>query len=153
MAMKIQSLSSQQQSRAMTTRERVLAGRVGGIDTSFSMELNDQESSLTREELEHLLKKIDEQGARLTNTPTYDELKAYRTLVKDFVSEAVSRMYSLHTSAGWDRLGRQKVYTTVRRIDEELEAMAEHIRLGQADPLTIVAGQDAIRGMLVDLYS
>ncbi len=153
MAMKIQSLSSQQQSRAMTTRERVLAGRVGGIDTSFSMELNDQESSLTREELEHLLKKIDEQGARLTNTPTYDELKAYRTLVKDFVSEAVSRMYSLHTSAGWDRLGRQKVYTTVRRIDEELEAMAEHIRLGQADPLTIVAGQDAIRGMLIDLYS
>lgn len=153
MAMKIQSLSSQQQSRAMTTRERVLAGRVGGIDTSFSMELNDQESSLTREELEHLLKKIDEQGARLTNTPTYDELKAYRTLVKDFVSEAVSRMYSVHTSAGWDRLGRQKVYTTVRRIDEELEAMAEHIRLGQADPLTIVAGQDAIRGMLIDLYS
>lgn len=153
MAMKIQSLSSQQQSRTMTTRERALAGRVGGIDTSFSMELNDQESSLTREELEHLLKKIDEQGARLTNTPTYDELKAYRTLVKDFVSEAVSRMYSLHTSAGWDRLGRQKVYTTVRRIDEELEAMAEHIRLGQADPLTIVAGQDAIRGMLVDLYS
>ena len=62
-------------------------------------------------------------------------------------------MYSLHTSAGWDRLGRQKVYTTVRRIDEELEAMAEHIRLGQADPLTIAAGQDAIRGMLVDLYS
>ena len=153
MAMKIQSLSSQQRSRTMTTRERTLAGRVGGIDTSFSTELNDQESSLTREELEHLLKKIDEQGARLTNTPTYDELKAYRTLVKDFVSEAVSRMYSLHTSAGWDRLGRQKVYTTVRRIDEELEAMAEHIRLGQADPLTIAAGQDAIRGMLVDLYS
>ena len=78
MAMKIQSLSSQQRSRTMTTRERALAGRVGGIDTSFSTELNDQESSLTREELEHLLKKIDEQGARLTNTPTYDELKAYR---------------------------------------------------------------------------
>ena len=150
--MKIQSLSSQQQSRTMTTRERALVGRVGGIDTSFSTELNDQESSLTREELEHLLKKIDEQGARLTNTPTYDELKAYRTLVKDFVSEAVSRMYSLHTSAGWDRLGRQKVYTTVRRIDEELEAMAEHIRLGQADQLGIIASHDAIRGLLVDLY-
>ena len=103
--------------------------------------------------MEQLLKKIDKQRTRLTNTPTYDELKSYRTLVKDFVGEAISRMYSLHTSAGWDRLGRQKVYTTVRRIDEELEAMAEHIRLGQADPLTIVASQDAIRGMLVDLYS
>ena len=148
MAMKIDAVSSRPQSRAMANRERVMHRRVAGADTSFSAE-----RSFTREELEQLLKKIDEQGARLTNTPTYDELKSYRTLVKDFVGEAVSRMYSLHTSAGWDRLGRQKVYTTVRRIDEELEAMAEHIRLGQADPLSIVAGQDAIRGMLVDLYS
>ena len=62
-------------------------------------------------------------------------------------------MYSLHTSAGWDRMGRQKVYTTVRKIDRELENMAEDIRLGQADALSIVASQDAIRGMLVDLYS
>lgn len=153
MAMKIDAVSSRPQSRAMANRERVMHRRVAGADTSFSAELTDQERSFTREELEQLLKKIDEQGARLTNTPTYDELKSYRTLVKDFVGEAVSRMYSLHTSAGWDRLGRQKVYTTVRRIDEELEAMAEHIRLGQADPLSIVAGQDAIRGMLVDLYS
>ena len=106
-----------------------------------------------REQLEELLKKIDEQGARLTNTPTYDELKEYRSLVKEFVGEAVSRMYSLHTSAGWDRMGRQKVYTTVRKIDRELENMAEDIRLGQADALSIVASQDAIRGMLVDLYS
>ena len=51
-----------------------------------------------------------------------------------------------------DRLGRQKVYTTVRKIDDRLEEMAEKIRLGQADQLNIVASQDAIRGMLVDLY-
>ena len=61
-------------------------------------------------------------------------------------------MYSMHTEAGWDRLGRQKVYTTVRKIDEHLENMAEKIRLGQADQLNIIASQDAIRGMLVDLY-
>ena len=152
MAMKIQSLSSQQRSRTMTTRERALAGRVGGIDTSFSTELNDQESSLTREELEHLLKKIDEQGARLTNTPTYDELKAYRDLVKDFVDEAVGRMYQLHVQAGWDRMGRQKVYTTVRKIDRKLEELAEKIRMGHTEALDIVASHDAIRGMLVDLY-
>ena len=50
-------------------------------------------------------------------------------------------------------MGRQKVYTTIRKIDRELEGMAEDIRLGQADALSIVASQDAIRGMLVDLYS
>ena len=61
-------------------------------------------------------------------------------------------MYSMHTQSGWDRMGRQKAYTTVRKIDTKLEEMAEQIRLGQADQLSIVASQDAIRGMLVDLY-
>ena len=127
--------------------------RVAETDTSFSAELTDQQGSLTREQLEELLRKIDEQGAKLTKTPTYDELRSYRSLVQEFVNEAVAHMYELHTSAGWDRMGRQKVYTTVRSIDEELEKMAEHIRLGQSDQLDIVASQDAIRGMLVDLYS
>ena len=61
-------------------------------------------------------------------------------------------MYSVQSQAGWDRMGRQKVYTTVRKIDTELEKMAEKIRLGQSASLDVVASHDAIRGMLVDLY-
>ena len=150
--MEIGKISSQRQ-QSLSSSVQALGKHIAEADTSFSAELNDQQGNLTREQLEALLKKIDEQGAKLTKTPTYDELKEYRSLVKEFVGEAVSRMYSLHTSAGWDRMGRQKVYTTVRKIDRELENMAEDIRLGQADALSIVASQDAIRGMLVDLYS
>ena len=126
--------------------------RVQDADTDFSTELMDQQDSLSTEQMEKLLKQIDEQGARLSKTPTYDELKSYRTLIKNFVGEAVNHMYELHTQSGWDRMGRQKVYTTVRKIDKKLEDMAEKIRLGQSDQLDIVASHDAIRGMLVDLY-
>lgn len=107
---------------------------------------------MSREQLQQMLDKIDEQGQRLTKTPTYDELKSYRGLIKNFVGTVVSQMYSVNTQAGWDRMGRQKVYTTVRKIDRELENMAEKIRLGQTKQLDIVASHDAIRGMLVDLY-
>ena len=148
--MEIGKISSQRQ-QSLSSTVQALGKHISEADTSFSAELNDQQGNLTREQLEALLKKIDEQGARLTKTPTYEELRAYRGLVQEFVNEAVSHMYELHTSAGWDRMGRQKVYTTVRSIDDEL--MAEHIRLGQSDQLDIVASQDAIRGMLVDLYS
>ena len=147
--MKIDALSAQ---RSMPEMPHELSGHVQEASTAFSSELADQQGSMTKEQLEELLKKIDEQGARLTQTPTYDELKSYRNLVKNFVGEAVSRMYSMHTQSGWDRMGRQKAYTTVRKIDTKLEEMAEQIRLGQADQLSIVASQDAIRGMLVDLY-
>ena len=148
--MKIDAVNSRQSS--MPVMEHEAGDRVRSSDTDFSTELSNHQGSMTQEQMEQLLKKIDEQGSRLTKTPTYDELKSYRELVKNFVGEAVSRMYSLHTQAGWDRLGRQKVYTTVRKIDDRLEEMAEKIRLGQADQLNIVASQDAIRGMLVDLY-
>ncbi len=149
-AMKIDAMGARQSS--VPVLEHDSGEHVRSSDADFSSELSNQQGSMTHEQLDQLLKKIDEQGARLTKTPTYDELKSYRELVKNFVGEAVSRMYSLHTEAGWDRLGRQKVYTTVRKIDEHLEGMAEKIRLGQADQLNIIASQDAIRGMLVDLY-
>jgi len=124
-----------------------------GKELTFEAELNEQQSEgVSHEEMEQMLKKIDEQAARLGKTPTYDELKEYRTLIKNFVGAAVSNMYEVHTSAGWDRMGRQRVYTTVRKIDRKLEEMAEKIRLGQSDQLDIVAAHDAIRGMLVDLY-
>lgn len=148
--MKIDALTARQSS--MPSKMPGASSKVRELGSDFSSELSDQERSMSREEMEALLKKIDEQGARLTKTPTFDELKEYRNLVKTFVSEAVSRMYSTHSQSGWDRMGRQKVYTTVRKIDQELETMAEKIRIGQADSLSIVASQDAIRGMLVDLY-
>ena len=122
-------------------------------EISFETELMEQQSEgVSHEEMEAMLKKIDEQAARLSRTPTYDELKEYRMLIKNFVGAAVSNMYEVHTSAGWDRMGRQRVYTTVRKIDRKLEDMAERIRLGQSDQLDVIAAHDAIRGMLVDIF-
>ncbi len=134
-------------------RSRDGAARVEGTADSFSAELMDQQDEgWTGEKLDAMMRRIDIQAAKLTKTPTYDELKEYRTLIKNFVGGAVSRMYELSTQAGWDRMGRQRVYTTVRKIDRKLEEMAEKIRLGQAEQLDVVASHDAIRGMLVDLY-
>ena len=149
MAMKINNFTPQ---GATILRMRDSGGAVQDTGTEFSMELFDQEGEISQEHLDKLMKQIDAQGAKLSVTPTYDELKEYRTLIKNFVGEAVSHMYDMHTQAGWDRMGRQKVYTTVRKIDKKLEEMAERIRLGQAKRLDILASHDAIRGMLLDLY-
>lgn len=128
-------------------------GKVFERDADFSEELFKQSNDgTTHEEMEAMLKKIDEQAGKLGKTPTYDELKAYRTMIKKFVGMAVSNMYELNTEAGWDRMGRQRVFTTVRKIDNKLEEMAEKIRLGQSAQLDVIASHDAIRGMLVDLY-
>ena len=150
MAMKIEGSFSRNAALTMTRTDNDQGVR--GASADFSMELADQESSMSREAMDRLLEQIDEQGARLSKSPTYEELRSYRALIQNFIGEAVGGMYELHTQAGWDRLGRQKVYTSVRKIDKKLEEMAEKIRLGQADQLDIIASHDAVRGMLVDLY-
>jgi len=132
---------------------RDASSKVFERDNDFSQELfSQQKDGTSHEEMEKMLKKIDEQAGRLSKSPTYEELKAYRTMIKNFVGAAVSNMYELNTSAGWDRMGRQRVFTTVRKIDSKLEEMAEKIRLGQSEQLDVIASHDAIRGMLVDLY-
>lgn len=150
MAMKIDSGMSRNAALTMTRSDTEMGVR--GADSDFSMELADQEQSMSREAMDRLLEQIDEQGARLSKTPTFDELRSYRALIQSFIGEAVGSMYELRTQAGWDRLGRQKVYTSVRKIDKKLEELTEKIRLGQANQLDIIASHDAIRGMLVDLY-
>lgn len=136
----------------LSTRSMDGGHRAAAMDSDFASELEDQQGEMSKEQLQQMLNKIDEQGQKLTKTPTYDELKSYRNLIKNFVGTVVSQLYTVNTQAGWDRMGRQKVYTTVRKIDHELENMAEKIRLGQTSQLDIVASHDAIRGMLVDLY-
>ena len=70
-----------------------------------------------------------------------------------FVGEAVGRMYNLQSQTGWDRFGRRKVYTLVKQIDESLSGLTEDVRQGQSQQLEIMGKLDAIRGMLVDLYT
>ena len=147
--MKIEGLGTRQ---SMPSMSHDASRRTNAMESDFSSELEDQRSSASHEQLQRLLDQIDEQGAKLTKTPTYDELREYRSLIKNFVSSVVSQMYDVSSQTGWDRMGRQKVYTTVRKIDTELENMVEKIRLGQAEQLDVVASHDAIRGMLVDLY-
>ena len=147
--MKIEGLGTRQ---SMPSMSHDASRRTNAMESDFSSELEDQRSSASHEQLQRLLDQIDEQGAKLTKTPTYDELREYRSLIKNFVSSVVSQMYDVSSQTGWDRMGRQKVYTTVRKIDTELENMAEKIRLGQAEQLDVVASHDATRGMLVDLY-
>ena len=80
-------------------------------------------------------------------------MKAYRDLVKKFMTEAVGSMYDLESNTGWDRKGRQKVYTLVKKIDAEMEELTEYVRHGQEKQLNILEKLGSIRGMLVDLYT
>ncbi len=118
----------------------------------FTTELAKNIDDNYRQRLEKLLEKIKDQGSKLTQSPTYSELRNYRNLVRDFVGETVNRSYTMETKFGWDNRGRQKMYSVIRKIDDEMANLAEDVRCGQAKQLSIMERLGAIHGMLVDLY-
>lgn len=118
----------------------------------FAADLMNSQDQQSKEKLNKLLDQINEQGSKLSQAPTYADLKNYRELVRSFIGEAVGRMYSVHSERGWDRQGRQKMFTIIKKVDSNLADMAEDVRVGQERQLSIMAKHDAIRGMLVDLY-
>jgi uncharacterized protein YaaR (DUF327 family) len=136
-----------------TPQENEPRQKVEATHRGFSVDLSKESDQQLRQHLEELLGKIQEQGKRLGQTPTFSELKAYRDLVKKFMSEAVGQMYEVESGTGWDRRGRQKAYTLVKKVDETLESLTEDVRKGQERQLTILEKMDSIRGMLVDMYT
>ena len=118
----------------------------------FAADLMNSQDQQSKEKLNKLLDQINEQGSKLSQAPTYADLKSYRELVRSFIGEAVGRMYSVNSERGWDRQGRQKMFTIIKKVDNTLADMAEDVRVGQERQLSIMAKHDAIRGMLVDLY-
>jgi len=131
--------------------ERETGARVDKSLGHFASDLLKNQDGQSRERMTALLAAIDKYGKRLADVPTFSELKKYREVVRQFVGEAVGRMYSLSSQQGWDRSGRQKVYTIIKKVDATLESLSEDVRQGQERQLDILAKHDNLRGMLVDL--
>jgi len=118
----------------------------------FGVELEKNIDEDYRERLGKLLDKITEEGDKLSQNPTYSELRNYRNLVRDFIGEAVNRCYLMESKMGWDNRGRQKMYSTIKKVDLELAALTEDVRVGQERQLSIMERLGAIKGMLLDMY-
>ncbi|MDR3592678.1 MAG: YaaR family protein [Negativicutes bacterium] len=133
--------------------ERDVSGRMEKTAGQFASDLLKNQDALSQERLSSLMEQITAQGKKLGEVPTYSELKSYRELVRSFLGEIVGRAYAHQSQTGWDRQGRQKMYSTIKEIDHQLAELAEDVRQGQGRQLEILAKLDNIRGMLVDLYT
>lgn len=133
--------------------ERESLSKSDKTEVQFSSEYKKSGEQISHTLLNELMAKIDEQGKRLGLIPTYSELKAYRNRVREFLSEAVSRMYLVNNESSWDYMGRRKMYTSIKKIDEHLAGLTEDIRQGQSRQISIMEKVDAIRGLLVDMYT
>lgn len=118
----------------------------------FTLVSNIEEEEL-KEKLNGLIDKITEQGDKLSKHMDIKDMKTYRELVKGFLNEVVNRSHKFSRENFLDRRGRHRIYGIVRKVDENLDALASELIKDEKDNLTILGKVGEIRGLLLDILT
>jgi uncharacterized protein YaaR (DUF327 family) len=105
----------------------------------------------SRAVLNKLLEQITEQGGMIARRRDMGDIKKYRELVSDFLEEAMRSAYQTDKESSFDAKGRYKEYSIVRKINGEVEKLAQQALEDQRDNLAILGQLGTIRGLLIDL--
>ncbi|MDR2663275.1 MAG: DUF327 family protein [Treponema sp.] len=120
-----------------------------------------RELPLSEDSLHELLDTVHSAGDALARRPFPPEIKAYKEAVRNFVHYVVENSFDTEEQISEVNISREKIgganivkrkkYTLVQVIDKKLEDLAAGILRGQLQQLEILAKQEEIKGLLVDL--
>ena len=119
-------------------------------DFKFTLASEIEDSDLSTK-LTQLMGNIDEQGKKIAEHMDITDMKKYRSLVKEFVNEVVSRSHKFSRENFLDQRGRHRVYGMVKLVDKNLNDMAEELVKDEKDHMAILGHVDEIRGLLLDI--
>lgn len=103
--------------------------------------------------IDALMMDITSQGERIARHMDVRDLKRYRGLIKEFLNEVVYRSHKFSRENFLDRKGRHRVYGIIRKIDENLDALAEALVEDEQDHLAILSRIGEIEGLLLDIFT
>ncbi|MGN0431087.1 MAG: YaaR family protein [Lachnospiraceae bacterium] len=103
--------------------------------------------------LQGLMEEITMQGERLYKRRDVRDMKKYRSLIKEFMNEVVSRSHAFSRENFLDKRGRHRVYGIIRLIDENLDELAKELVKDEQDNISILNKIGEIRGLLLDIFT
>ncbi len=103
--------------------------------------------------LNKLLADIDQAGARLLRLRNFKELAKYKSLVKQFVKEAINFGMDIKQSQSWNQYGQSRALKTVQTIDAQLIELTEEVVNQEKDAIDLLGRIGEIKGLLINLYT
>ncbi len=125
--------------------------KVLNTEKNFMEMLKQEAKNSNRDQLQKLLKEVDELGGRLGEDLSLQTLKAYRDCIRRFVYLALRGSYEIKDEVGIDIFGSARSYKIVKKVDESLEELTQIMLKRHAAQIDIVARVSEIRGLLIDL--
>ncbi len=118
----------------------------------FTFTLKKIEKDGLSERLHGLIDNITEQGKKISDNMDIADMKKYRSLISEFMNEITSNSHSFSRENFLDQQGRYRVYGIVRKVDENLDQLAEELLKSEKDNLKILERTDEIRGLLLNIF-
>ena len=118
----------------------------------FTLASHIEEAGL-QERLTLMMQEITTQGNKIAKRMDVRDMKRYRSMIKEFMDEVVSRSHSFSRENFLDRRGRHRVYGIIRLVDETLDALAKELVKDEKDHISILNKIGEIRGLLLDIFT
>ena len=128
--------------------------QVSQTDDTFKFMLasNIEEKDL-QARLTMMMGEIVKQGEKIGKRTDIRDMKRYRSLIKGFFNEIITRSHEFSRENFLDRRGRHRVYGIIRLVDETLDSLAKELIKDEKDHLAILSRIDEIRGLLLDIFT
>lgn len=123
------------------------------FDSKFQGIVLKQNEKLHSEQLNALIKNIDDIGNRLAQSQNLKDLTKYKTMVKQFVREAVDFGLELKKGKAWDHFGQGRDLTIVQVVDEQLIELTKEVTAAEKSGNRILDKIGEIKGLLINLYA
>ena len=123
------------------------------IRETFKNRLNEIEQEHIREQLKVLYNKIETQSDKLQNRLFIEDLIQYRKLVREFLDISVNNSHVFYKENSLDRRGRHRVYSLVKKVDQELDELTKDFLDIEGNRIKILQRLDDIKGMLLDVLT
>ncbi len=122
----------------------------GDFKFILSSQISDQD---LQARLNSMMEEITMQGKMIGKRKDITDMRKYRTLVKSFLNEIITRSHSFSRENFLDRKGRHRVYGIIRLIDENLDELAQELLKEEKDHLAILGRIGDIEGLLLDIFT
>lgn len=119
---------------------------------NFALYVKNSNSKLELAAFNRLISDIEQQGKRVSTSRTFKDLARFKSLIKNFVEEAVDHSLDLEQERGWNMEGYARTLSTVQEIDTKIAELTKMVLDKQRNSLDILEKIGEIKGLLINLY-
>jgi len=145
--------SSNRNQRNVIGRVNTEGSKISGQKfTGFDAHLQRHEVQNLDETLKQMADDIIKQGEKLGEKVDIAELRVYKKMISEFLDEAVRGFAKFSKESFMDRRGRHRIYSIIRKINQNLEELTQEVLKKEKDHLKILARIEDIRGLVLDIF-